>query len=527
MSSEKNALVSAHLTPSLDQAPDPRSDQPHDVRFDLAQDRRLAIDGGRPIRRDPWPTYDKGAVFVHPADEDAALRAIRGHLYFRYDQRAEHETECAKFEAELCHYFGTEHALATSSGTTALALAVMAAGIPPGSLIACPAFTFPATPSAIMLAGCHPFLVEVDENLHLDLADLRRRWTPEIKAIMVVHMRGFAADMEPLSCLAAELGVPVIEDAVPALGAELSGRKLGTFGLAGAFSTQSDKSLNSGEGGFLVTDDSALFARAVVLSGAYEGRVRRHFSDGEPPLASDLDLPLYSFRMDEIRAALLCAEMARLPIRLGCFRRNYEYVATALADVPEIAIRQPVAPGAYLGEAFIFRVPGGDAEWFARALCCEGIDARNLGSGEDRNVRVFWNWRFMFAAKEVAAIQALLPDTTRHLQQAIDVPLSSALSLRDCDHLVAAVRRVASALRRDRARPERIGVAPPEEARSTTGEQEHKLVTEPGLATEPGLLMDPDLVTEPGLLTEPALVTEAALLAEPEPNENSRPMDDG
>jgi dTDP-4-amino-4,6-dideoxygalactose transaminase len=407
---------------------------------------RLALHGGQPVRRAPWPTYDKGAVCVHPEDEEATLRAVRSHLFFRYDCRSEHETECGKLEAELCSYFDCKHALAVSSGTTALALAIMAAGIPQGSLIACPGFTFAATPSAILLAGCKPLVFEVDENLHLDLADLRRRWIPEIKAILVVHMRGFAADMDGLLAFAAQVGVPVFEDAVPALGAELNGRKVGTFGLAGGYSTQSDKSLNCGEGGFLVTDDSELFARAVVLSGAYEGRYRRHFPDGEPPIRSDLDLPLFSFRMDEIRAALLCAEMARLPMRLGRFRANYERVAGALSDLARIAIRQPVAPGAYLGEAFIFRVLDGDAKWFARALRHEGIDARNLGSDEDANVRVYWNWRFMFPGMEVASIKALLPDTTRYLQQAVDVPLSSTLSAADCDQLVRAVRKVAGAL---------------------------------------------------------------------------------
>ncbi|WP_231618890.1 DegT/DnrJ/EryC1/StrS family aminotransferase [Nonomuraea sp. SBT364] len=404
---------------------------------------RLAINGGDPVRQDPWPTYDKGAVFVHPEDEEAALRAIRSHLYFRYDYRAQQETECGRLEAELCRYFGTGHALAVSSGTTAIALSIMAAGIPPGSLIACPGFTFVATPSAIVLAGCTPFLVEVDENLHLDLDDLRRRWNPEIRAILVVHMRGFAADVEALAAFAAEMGVPLFEDAVPALGAELNGRKLGTFGLAGGFSTQSDKSLNCGEGGFLVTDDSVLFARAVVLSGAYEGRLKRHFPGGDPPIDTDLDLPLLSFRMDEIRAALLRAELERLPLRLKCFHDNYTYVSQALKDLKRIVVRQPVAPGAFLGEAFIFRVPDGDAGWFAEALRHEGIDARNLGSDEDTNVRVFWNWRFLFGGRDVASIQALLPRTTRYLRQAVDVPLSSALSVEDCDQLIEAVRKVA------------------------------------------------------------------------------------
>jgi dTDP-4-amino-4,6-dideoxygalactose transaminase len=403
------------------------------------------VHGGAPVRRTPWPTYDKGAVFVHPEDEMAALSAVRSHLYFRYDCRPEHETECGRFEAELCRYFGSKHALAVSSGTAALALAIMAAGIPPGSLIACPGFTFVATPSAIVLAGCRPFLVEVDEDLHFDVADLRRRWSPDIKAILVVHMRGLASDMDELMRFAAEVGVPVIEDVVPALGAELRGRKLGTFGLAGGFSTQSDKALNCGEGGFLVTDDSTLFARAVVLSGAYEGRYRRHFPDQEPPIASDLDLPLLSFRMDEIRAALLRSELARLPLRLGCFRANYDYVTAALSNVEGIAVRRPVAPGAYLGEALVFRVLDASARWFAHALSREGIDARNLGSTEDGNVRAFWNWRFLYPNQDVPAIKAMLPNTTRYLEQAVDVPLSSTLSRDDCDHLVEAVHKVAGA----------------------------------------------------------------------------------
>ncbi len=409
----------------------------------------LAIDGGTPIRLTPWPTYDKGAVFVQPEDEQAALRAIKSHLYFRYDYRDYAETECGQFERELCEYFGSRHALAVTSGTAALTLAIMAAGIPAGSLIACPGFTFAATPSAIVLAGCRPLLVEVDEDLHLDLDALRRRWTPEIKAIMVVHMRGFASDAEALADFAAEMGVPLFEDAVPALGAELNGRKLGTIGLAGGFSTQSDKSLNSGEGGFLLTDDDALYARAVVLAGAYEGRCARHFGDSEPPLDTDLSLPLLSMRMDEIRAALLRSELRRLPIRLAAFRRNYTYVAEALADLPGIEIRQPVAADAYLGEAFIFRVSLDKAAWFADALCAEGIDARNLGSAADTNVRVFWNWRFLFDAAEIADIQAELPATTRYLQEAVNVPLSSSLELSDCDHLIAAVRRIAGCLRRD------------------------------------------------------------------------------
>lgn len=415
-------------------------------RLEPSDDCQLALYGGRPVRETPWPTYDKGAVFVNPEDEQAAFRALCSHLYFRYDYRPLAETECGKFERKIKDYFGVKHALAVSSGTAALTLSIMGAGIPKDALVACPGFSFTATPSAIVLAGCKPFLVEVDEELNFDLGDLTRRWTPDIKAILVVHMRGFASDMQAVVEFAKQVHVPVIEDVVPSLGVELNHRKLGTFGIAGAFSTQSDKSLNTGEGGFVITNDSTLFARAVVLSGAYEGRYRKHFPDGNLPIASDLYLPLLNFRMDEIRAALASSEMEQLAVRLACFKRNYEYVAHCLADVPEIKIRQPVAPGAYLGESLIFRVNKKQAKLFARALSKEGIDARNLGSEEEDNVRCYWSWRFLFDGQDLATIKRHLPKTTRYLEEAVDVPLSSCLSIEDCDQLVRAVRKVVRGL---------------------------------------------------------------------------------
>jgi len=184
----------------------------------------------------------------------------------------------------------------------------------------------------------------------------------------------------------------------------------------------------------------------VVLAGAYEGRCARHFGSAEMPLDTDLTLPLLSMRMDEIRAALLRSELVRLPTRLAAFHRNYDYVSTRLADLEGIQIRQPVAAGAYLGEAFIFRVPDGKAGWFANALCAEGIDARNLGSAGDANVRAFWNWRFLFGTASVADIQQRLPATTGYLCDAVDVALSSTLTAEDCDHLITAVRRIVQAM---------------------------------------------------------------------------------
>ena len=410
----------------------------------------LAIDGGRPVRDTAWPTYDKGDVWLTADDEEAAIAAIRSRLYFRYDYREMDETHVGRLERSLCDYFGVEYALACASGTTAIALSLLGLDLPPDSPVACPAFTFAATPSAIMLARHRPVLVECDENLHLDLDDLRRALDAGVKAVVVVHMRGYASDMPAICALAASYGVPVVEDAVPALGATLDGRPLGTYGVAGAFSTQSDKSLNTGEGGFLLTDDPDLFARAVVFSGAYEGRLARHFPDGRPPI-DDLAYPIFGVRMDEIRGALALSLMNRLPARLAAHKRNSDRVTRGLSTIAGIAPRRSVSDtDGYLGEACIFRIPGADparAAWVACALRAEGIAARSLGDAGDCNVRAFWNWRFLVGA-DASAAKRQWPRTARYLTEAIDIPLSANLDEDDCDQLVTAVDRVMSAVAR-------------------------------------------------------------------------------
>lgn len=410
-------------------------------------DDELAVDGGEPVRTEPWPTYDKGDVFVAPADERAAIEALHEKRFFRYDDREYEDTFTGRFEQAVADYFGVKHVLACTSGTTAIALSLLALDLPKGSAVACPAFTFAATPSAILLAGHTPVLVEADEDLHMDVDHLRKVLAGgDVKAVVVVHMRGFASDMPAILAAAEEAGVPVVEDAVPALGAKLGDRYLGTFGRFGAFSTQSDKSLNTGEGGFLITDDAEAYGRAVVLSGAYEGRCRRHFEACDCPDIDDLALPIFGFRMDEIRAALATSLLERLPDRLARHRRNYTYVAGKLAALDGIALRRPVAPDAFLGEALVFRLPGADtarSAWFAAALRAEGIDARAPADPGDRNVRAFWNWRFL--PDEPEALAGALPETRRYLCEAVDVPLSANLELADCDELVAAIAKVLAA----------------------------------------------------------------------------------
>lgn len=241
--------------------------QPDDSSFE-----KLAIDGGIAVRSRHWPTYDKGDTILDEHDEKELLTALKSKLLFRYDVRPLNETPVGRFERTVEEFFRVRHALAVSSGTTAISLALMSLGVKSDDEVALPGFTFAATPSAILLAGAKPVLIEVDENLNLDIEDLKRKYNQRMKALVVVHMRGSASDMASIMEFADSVGLKVIEDVVPAMGVKFRGRYLGTWGHFGAFSTQSDKSCNTGEGGILVVNDDFLFAKTIVLSGAYEGR---------------------------------------------------------------------------------------------------------------------------------------------------------------------------------------------------------------------------------------------------------------
>lgn len=418
----------------------------------------LAIDGGTPIRTAPWPSFERGDLPMDSIEVDAVSRVVKKRLLFRYDRRPMDETEVGSFERKIEAYFGQRHALAVSSGTAAIALALIGAGLEPGAEVLCQGFGFPATVSAVLLAGGVPVLVEVDENLNLDIDDVRRKIGPRTGAIVVVHMRGFASDVDALLELAEPADIVVVEDAVPALGARLRGRLLGTIGHAGAFSTQSGKSLNSGEGGFLITDDSTLFARATLASGAYEGRLRRHFPDSEPPI-EDLTVPVYNFRMDEVRGALASAQLDRLPDRLTTLTSNYTHIVTELADIGEVRIRQPIEPGALLGEAVIVRIPDSTPDfvaWFAAAMRAEGVSARAFGDPDDLNVRAYWTWRFLFPGRDRDWMRSLLPATTRYLDQSIDIPLAPTVGAQERSDLIESVHKVADHARANGMFPQAV-----------------------------------------------------------------------
>jgi dTDP-4-amino-4,6-dideoxygalactose transaminase len=220
------------------------------------------------------------------------------------------------------------------------------------------------------------------------------------------------------------------------------------LGKIGAFSTQSDKSINTGEGGFLVTDDDLLFERAVAFSGAYEGRVAKHLPG--PAKCNHLAIPLFNFRMDELRGAVALAQLGRLPERVAKLAANYRQVCDIVSCYPELAVRRSFREESTLGDSLLLHLLVGtpqDAQWLADALVAEGISARCLGPHGGLNVRTFWTWEFMFPGMSADAIRRTLPRTASVLDRTIDIPLSPMLEPADLDDLDRALEKVMAQLR--------------------------------------------------------------------------------
>jgi len=206
------------------------------------------------------------------------------------------------FEDAFAAYCKASHAAAVNSGTSALHLALLAAGTKPGDEVITVPMTFVATVASILYAGATPVLVDVDPNtFNMDPAKIEAAITKNTKAIMPVHLHGLMADMDPIMKIAEAHGLVVIEDAAQAHGAEYKGRRAGSIGHMGCFSFYPGKNLGAyGEGGALVTDDAGLAAKVRMLRDWGLDSNRQHAVKG------------YNYRMDGIQSAILNVKMAHI-----------------------------------------------------------------------------------------------------------------------------------------------------------------------------------------------------------------------
>jgi dTDP-4-amino-4,6-dideoxygalactose transaminase len=358
---------------------------------------------------------------IPEAGIEAAMAVLRHGRLHRYNTAPGEVAETVLLEEEFAAYVGAKYCLALASGGAAMACALRALQVRPGDPVLSNAFTLAPVPGAIASLGARPVFVEVTEDLTIDFAHLEAQAKATgARVLLLSHMRGHVCDMEALVALCDRLGVRVIEDCAHTMGARWKGVPSGRHGAVGCYSTQTYKHMNSGEGGFLVTDDAELAARAVLLSGSYMLYARHRAAPGPEVFeALKLDVPNVSSRMDNLRAAILRPQIGLLDDRRARWRVLYQAMEAGLAGVPGLRLIPRLQAEDYVGSSFQFLLPGWEPARVAALVAgaaARGVELKWFGAADPLGFTSrYAHWRY--------AAPDALPQTDRILAGLIDMRL--------------------------------------------------------------------------------------------------------
>lgn len=375
---------------------------------------------------------------IPEAGIEAALAVLRHGRLHRYNTAPGEVAETALLEEEFAALTGAKYCLAVASGGYALGCALRAVGVKPGDPVLTNAFTLAPVPGAIASVGAQPIFVDVTEDLVLDFADLAAKAKATgARVLMLSHMRGHLCDMEALVALCDDLGVQIIEDCAHTMGAAWKGVASGRQGVVGCYSMQTYKHVNAGEGGFLISDDAEVMARAVILSGSYMlYGAHRAAPPKEVFERVKFDTPNVSGRMDNLRAAILRPQLALLPERVARWEALYRALEAGLRGIPGLRLVERPEEETFVGSSFQFLLPGWSAArvgaFLSRTLA-RGVELKWFGA--DQPVAFtsrYDHWRY-------AAAQSL-PQTDRILAGLVDMRVPLTFSVEDCAQIARIIR---------------------------------------------------------------------------------------
>ena len=380
-------------------------------------------------------TFTKPFTQQEPLPEDGIDRAVEilrtGRLH-RYNVAAGEEAEASLLERDYAAYQGVKYCIATASGGQAIQLGLRVCGVQPGDQVLANAYTLAPVPGAIHNLGAQPVLVEITSDYHIDLNhldEMARR--SGAKVLLLSHMRGHIVDMDALLAITTKHGLKVVEDCAHTMGAKWKGTRSGNFGDVAAFSTQTYKHMNSGEGGFLTTDDDEAAARAIIHSGSYM-LYERH-GTLPPQHVFDkvkLETANFSCRMDNLRAALIRAQLPHLDENIARWNQLYDRLFAQLSAAEGIEIPPRRQAEFYVGSSIQFRTTEMDKADIPAFLsrCAErGVELKWFGADSPAAFTSRYDsWAYIDDIPHLAATHAALDKT-------IDMRIPLTFDLEDCD----------------------------------------------------------------------------------------------
>ena len=368
--------------------------------------------------------------FARPEFGDEEARAVAEVLRSGWVSQG---PAVARFEELFAQLAGTRHAVAVSSCTTALHLALVLAGVEPGDEVICPSYSFIATANAALYIGATPVFADIEpDTWNIDPDDALRRLSPRTKAIVPVHQVGLAADLDRLAPLPP--GVTIVEDAACAIGSTYRGRPVGSHGNIACFSFHPRKTLSTGEGGMITTDDAEVADRARRLRshGASVSAWSRNASNGV--VFEEYRELGFNYRMSDIQAAIGVAQVPKVPRLLALRRAAADRYDAAFRGLRELQVPARPAYADHAFQSYGIRLTGEcgrDRDSVLRALVDRGISCRR--GIPPIHLEPLYRDRFGPIS---------LPVTEDVASRSLFIPLYASLSESDQDRVIVAVREI-------------------------------------------------------------------------------------
>ena len=404
---------------------------------------QLAVNGGVPVRARALTGTNWGPQYYDDQEQTQLGEVLASRNPFRYNNPPE-KSKVALFESAVAARMQTQYALAVTSGTAALHVAMAALEVGPGDEVILPAWTWYSCYNTIVQAGALPVFAEIDESFNIDPNDIEHRITPQTKAIMAVHLQGNPADLEPILAIARKHRVKVLEDASQSVGASYKGKPLGSMGDIGIYSLQQSKTITSGEGGAVVTSDPYLYERACRFHdvGGFRGR--------EAKMGF---IPGLNYRMNEFTGGVLLAQIRKLDTIIGAVRANAKRVYEGIADLPGVRLRALPDPEGELGTGVFIGFRSREAKQrYTDAMKAENVPVMGPAGSVilpvvpeiEAKVTVTPNWP-SFSSTRGKAIRYgrdACPRTIDILSRFAGVMMSPKYTEADTRDAVAAIRKV-------------------------------------------------------------------------------------
>ena len=357
------------------------------------------------------------------AEEQAEINDIfaRGGVLFRHGFDAL-RNDCYKvreFETAFAAYMKVPHALAVTSGTAALRVALAALDLQPGDEVITQSFTFVATAEAIIEARAVPVCCEVDATLNMDPVDLERRITPQTRAVIAVHMLGTPARLREISAICDRHHLVLIEDAAWGCGSSLDGRALGTWGRMGTYSFDFAKTMTTGEGGMIVFREKRDYERAAAWHD--------HGHENNPSVPRWEDTRSgsgFNYRMNELQGAVGLAQLKKLDDVVRRQRGNRDALWRAIADLPHVIARDVPAGAHETADALVFETDSAQvARDIRTALVAAGLSTKILPEAVTWHFAGTWSHMPELVAKH-GDLSKAFPATSARLSRCVSLPIT-------------------------------------------------------------------------------------------------------